>query len=161
MIRQAYTMKEASAITPTVTEKEKGTILPTLSKNEAAVIWQVPTQQVTSKITLTLTRWDTGITPEMPTDPTQKNTPKLGWLTLPSSDSRISDDNTQGEEYVSHILNLISLNLNCRKVMDNEMNLFAYFARMIGNKAKPVLQMAVTENPQFFPRAQALFQEVM
>jgi hypothetical protein len=127
------TKKEASMVPPAPTKKDAGTTPPAPTRNEA------------------------GTTPAKPTDPTQKGTPKPDWPATPGSESGSSDDNdTQDEEYVSCFPEWLGLDPDCKRMMDDETKMLAHRERKIENKAVPIFQQAVNEDPELFtePRAQ-------
>ena len=130
--------------TSTPTEKDAGTIPPGPTENEARTTLPATTGK------------EAGTTPEKPTNPKQRGTPKPDQPATPGSKSSSSDDdNTEDEEYVSSFLEWVGLNLDCKRMLDDETKMLAHHETKIGNKAVPILQQALNKDPELFTEAQA------
>jgi len=89
------------------------------------------------------------MTPAKPVDPNQKGTPNPHRLATPSDSSSCSDhDMTEDEEYVSCFLEWLRFDLDSKRVLDDEMMMFAHHERKMGSKAILFIQQAVNEDPE-------------
>lgn len=70
---------------------------------------------------------------------------------MPSSKSSSSGYyNTEDEEYVCSVLDLLALNQDCNRMFDNDMNMMARHENKMGNDDVPIFQRAVNEDPTLF-----------
>jgi hypothetical protein len=130
--------------TSTPTEKDAGTVPPAPTEKDASTTPPAPTGK------------EAGTTPDKPTDPKQKGTPKPDQPATPGSESSSSDDDdTEDEEYVSCFLEWLGLDPDCKRMMDDETKMLAHHERKMGNKAVPIFQQAVNEDPELFIEARA------
>jgi len=127
------TRQEAGTTPPAPTRKETGKIPPTPVEIEASTI--LPTEK------------EAGTTPEKPIDPKQKGTPKPDWPATPSS-SDDDDDNSEDEEHVCCFLLWLGLDLDCKRMLNDETKILGSHERKVGNEAVPVFQQAVSEDPE-------------
>jgi len=112
---------------------------------------------IASTIPLARTNKVAGTTREKPPDLKQKSTPKPDWPSTPGRQSSSSDhDETEDEEYVSCFLESLGLDPDCKRMLDDETKMLAHHDRKMGNKAVPIFQQVVNEDPECFtePRAQ-------
>jgi len=138
------TEKDASTVPPAPTEKDAGTTPPAPTGNEAGTTPPAPTGK------------DAGTTPDKPTDPKQNGNPQPDRPATPSSESSSSnDDDTEDEEYVSCFLEWLGLDPDCKRMMDDETKMLAHHERKMGNKAVPIFQQAVNEDPELFTEARS------
>jgi hypothetical protein len=128
--------------TSTPVEKDPGTLPPAPSKTEAGMIPPVPT------------KIEAGTTPEHPTGPKQNGTPIPVLPATPSSESTSSDDDTE-EEYVSGFVELLGPNAKCKRMMDDKTRMLAHHRTKTVNKAIPIFQQVVNEDPELFIEARA------
>jgi hypothetical protein len=128
----APTEKDAGTVPPAPTEKDDGTTPPAPIGNEA------------------------GTTPDKPTHPKQKGTPIPDRpATLGSESCGSDDDDTRDDEYVSCFLEWLGLDPDCKRIMDDKTKMLAHHERQIGNKAVPIFQHALSEDPELFTEARA------
>jgi len=138
------TEKETGTVPPAPTAKDAGTTLPRATGKEAGTTPPAPTSK------------EAGTTPDKPTDPKQKGTPKPDRPATPGSEGSSSeDDDTEDEEYMSCFLEWLGLDLDCMRMMDDEMKILAHHERTMGNKAVPIFQQGVNEDPELFTEARA------
>jgi len=143
--------------TSTPAEKDAGTILPAPTEKEAGTTPPAPTEKEAGTTPPAPTGKEAGTTPEKPTDPKQKGTPKPDRPATPSSESSSSDDDdgTEDEEYVSCFLEWLGLDPDCKRMLDDETKMLAHHERKMGNKAVPIFQQEVNEDPELFIEARA------
>jgi len=139
-ISPAATETEANNIPPAPTEKDTGSILPAPTKKEAGTIPTTPIKTEPSMIP------PTGSTPEKPPDLKHKAAQKPDWPATPSSRSWNSNGNTEDKEYVSWFLEWLGLDLDCKRMLDDQIKMWAHHERQMVNKAIPILQQAVNED---------------
>jgi len=138
------TEKDASTVPPAPTEKDAGTTPPAPTGKEAGTTPPDPTGK------------DASTTPDKPTDPKQNRNPQPDRPGTPSSESSSSnDDDTEDEEYVSCFLEWLGLDPDCKRMMDDETKMLAHHERKMGNKAVPIFQQAVNEDPELFTEARS------
>jgi hypothetical protein len=63
--------------------------------------------------------------------------------------------NTEYEEYVSCFPEWLGLDPDYKRMMVDEMKMLAHHERNMGNKAIPIFQQAVNEDPELFTGARA------
>jgi hypothetical protein len=142
--------------TSTPTKKDAGTVLPEPTERDASTIPPVPTEKETGTTPPAPTGEQAGITPDKPPNPKQKGTPKPDRPATPGSErSSSNDDNTEDEKYVSCFLEWLSLDPDCKRMLDDEMKMLAHHVRKLGNKAIPIFQQAVNNDPELFTEARA------
>jgi len=125
--------------TSTPTEKDTGTTPP------------APTKTDVGTTPPAATRKEAGTAPDQFTAPKQKGTPKPDWPATAGSDSCSSDDDdTEDEEYMSCFLEWLGLDPVCKRMMEDETMMLAHHERTVGNKAVPMFQQAVHEDPELF-----------
>jgi len=130
--------------TSTATKKDAGTVPAAPTKKDASTTPPAPTGK------------EAGTTPEKPTDRKQKGTPNPDRPATPGSEISSSDDDvTDDEEYVSCFLEWLGLHPDWKRIMDDETKMLAHHNRKIGNKAIPIFQQAVNQDPELFTEARA------
>jgi hypothetical protein len=142
--------------TSTPTEKDAGTVRPAPTEKEADTIPRAPTKKEAGTTPPAPTWKEAGMALDMPTNPKQKGTPKPDRPATPGSKSRSSDDDdTEDEEYVICLLEWLGHDPDCNRMLDNETKVLAHHVRTMGNKAVPIFQQAVNEDPELFTEARA------
>ena len=142
---------DAGTAQPAPTEKYAGTIRPEATKQDAGTIRPTPTEKVAATTPPAPTGKQAGTTSEKPTYPKRKGTPKPDRPAIPGSESKSSDDDdTEDEEYVSCFLQWLSLDPDCKRMLDDETKMLAHHERKMGNKALPIFPQAVNEEPELF-----------
>ena len=145
-------------------EKEKdccnvGNILMDLAKDGAgngtgipaeidtSTILPAPTDTHAPQTQPACTAKETRMTPEKPTNPMQKGTPKPYQPATPNNESSSRNHNdTEDKDFVSFFLEWIGLDPNCKRMIDDEMTMSAHYLRNMGYKAVPNIQQAVDED---------------
>ena len=133
---------------------EDGTSTP--SDRDAGTAPPVPTERDAGTILPAVTGKEAGKTPEKSTDPKQKDPPKPFRRATPDSESSsFDDDTTEDEEYMSCFLDWLGLDPNCKRMLDDETKMLAHHERRMGNKAVPIFQQVVNEDPKWLIEARA------
>jgi hypothetical protein len=141
-------------VTSTPTEKDAGTVPPAPTEKDAGTVPPAPTEKDAGTVPPAPTGKEAGTTPDKPTDPKQKGTPKPDRPATPGCESSSSDDDdTEDEEYVSCFQEWLCLDSDCKRMLDDEMKMLAHHERKMGNKAIPIFQQAVNEDPELFTEA--------
>jgi len=130
-------------------------IPPVPTKNDPGTSTAVPTNIEAGRTPPAPTRKEAGMTPEKPTNSTQNGTAKPDLPATASSKRSSSDDNTEGVDDTSWFLVLLSLDPDYIRMLDDERKLLAHHERDLRNKAIPIFQWAVHEDPQLIIEARA------
>ena len=77
------------------------------------------------------------------------------------SSSSDNDDGTEDEEFMSCFLDWFSLDHDCKRILDDETKMLAHHERRIRNKAVPIFQQAVNEDPELCVEAWAQIMAAM
>jgi len=133
---------------------DDGTSTPT--EKDAGTVPLASTEKRTGTIPPAPTRKEAGTTPDKPTDPKQKGTPNPYRPATTGSDSSSSDDDdTEDEEYMSWFLEWLGLDPNCKRMIDDETKMLAHHEKQMGNKAVPIFQQVVNQDPKLLAEARA------
>jgi len=152
----APTEKDAGTVPPDPTEKDTGTIPQVPTKNDTAMLPSAPTEQEASTTLQATTGKEAGMNPDKLTNPKQKGTPKPERQATSSNESSSSGhDDTKYEEYMKCFLEWLSLDSDCKRMLDNTTKMLASHKSRKGNKAIPIFQHTVDEDPELFTEAQA------
>jgi len=137
-IPPAPTEKDASTIPPEPTKRVTGTTPPASTETEAVTTPPVPARK------------ETGTTLQQGTNPTQKGTPKRDRPATPCSEISTSDDDdgTEDQGYVSCFSEWLGLNPDSKRMLVDETKMLAQNERNMGNKAIPIFQQVVNEDPE-------------
>jgi len=150
-------VNDAGAIPPAPIEKDAGMIPPPSTEKATSMIPPAPTVNEVGTPPAAPTGKETSTTPQKPTDPKQKGTPKPDRPATPGGDSSSSDDqDSVDDEYSSHFLHLLSIDPDCRRMLDDETKMLAHHERNMGYNAVPIIQQALNEDPKLFTEARAL-----
>jgi len=97
------------------------------------------------------------MTPEKPTNPMQKGTPKADQPASQNSDSSSSDedDNTDDKEYLTCSQEWLGLDSNRKRMLNDVRNMLAHHERTMRKKAVSIFQQAVYQDPKVFIEARA------
>ena len=138
--------------TPPTKGKEKdegkvGGLLMDLAEDGSEDGTSTPAEEEAGTTPAAPTGKEAGTTPEKPDRPATPNSE--------SSSSDDDDDDTEDEEYVSCFLEWLGLDPDCKRMLDDETKMLAHHERKMGNKAVPIFQQAVNEDPELFIEARA------
>jgi len=144
--------------TSTTAIKEAGTIPPGPADKVASTIQPKPAENEAGTTPPAATWIEAGMTPEKPINSKQKGTPKPDQPTTPSSGSGSSDDDdhdNQEDEYVSCFLEWLSLEPDCKGMLDNETKMLARHHRTMGNKAVLFFQQTLNKDSELYIETRA------
>ena len=148
--------RDTGTVPTAPTEKDHGTIPAAPTEKDPYTVTPAPTKKEAGTTTPASTGKEAGTTRDKPTNPQYKCTPKPDWPTTPGSESSNSDDDdTDNREYVSCFLEWLVLDPAFRRRLDNQTQMLAHHERQMGNKAVPIIQKAVNDDPELFTEAQA------
>jgi len=77
----------------------------------------------------------------------------LAGLPLPSAKVAVTEKKTLRMKTVSCFLHWLGLDPDCMRMLDDETKMLAHHVRKMGNKAVPIFQQAVNEDPELFVEA--------
>jgi len=68
-------------------------------------------------------------------------------LATPSREGDSFDDNTDDEEHMRCFIGSLNLALRSQSTLDHETLMFPHYERTMGNKAVPIFQQVVNQDP--------------
>ena len=142
---------------PAPTDKEVRSTPPVPSKKEAGTTQAAPTKKEAGTIPPGPTRKEACTTSGKPTDPKQKGTPNSDGPATPSSQRSSSDidDGTEDDEYIRCFVEWLVLHPDCKRMLDDETKMLAYYESKIGNTAVSIIRQAVNNDRELFIEAWA------
>jgi hypothetical protein len=95
-------------------------------------------------------------TQEQPKDTKRIGTPIPDRAATPSGESNSSDDDpSDDEDFVSCLAESLSLDMDCKRMFEDETKMLTHNEREMGQKAVPVIEQAVNEDAVLFNEARA------
>jgi len=153
MIPSSHAITQASMISPVPMVSEAGMILPPPTEKDPCTL--PPTAMGKGACTIPPTVYQATVTPAMPTDHKLKGSPKANLPATPGCESNSSDDDPEDAEYVSCLLELLGLNLDCKRMLHDQTKMFAHNKTIVGNNAIPIVQQAENEDPEVYKEVRA------
>jgi len=94
------------------------------------------------------------MTPVKPNDHKQEGTQMPDRAATPSSESSSTDNDIEHEDHIRFSLEWLSLDPDCKRMLDDETKMLLLQKSKMGNEAVHIFQQAVHKDPEWFILAQ-------